>query len=198
MDSPEDRPPGPQVDDREPAEVEGPHPEPLEWQVEERQEEDLEDAVVADDNGPRLVHLLGLVAGHRRPTGRPGVGRYAAACAASGGETFDELLERWTDAGLDLEKRFATRRPGLQRAAPPGREDVAPTSLDLGAMEAFPFALPDLEQPGKRSKRDRLPERIVGGHRRGDGRGRLGRPPERRMNDLERRADGDRQGRRGP
>ena len=40
---------------RDPAQVERPHPEPVERQVEEGQQQDLEDAVVADDDRPRAA-----------------------------------------------------------------------------------------------------------------------------------------------
>ena len=102
---------------------------------------------MADDDGPRPVDVVTLIAGHRRS-----VDMWArCGCWAAGGrEPSDELCQRSTDAGLDGGNRFATLRLGVQRSPPPDREDVAPARLDLRAIQAFPFALADLEQAGIR------------------------------------------------
>src|SRR5439155_19715746 len=102
---------------------------------------------MADDDGPWLVDVVKLIAGHRRLVDK---GARGGLCAAGGSKPSDELYQRSPDAGLDDGNRFATRRPGVQRTPPPRREDVPPARLDLGAIQAFPLALADLEQAGIR------------------------------------------------
>ena len=106
--------PGPQLDDGDPAQVHRPHPEPLERQVEQRQQGDLEDAVVADDDRPGVVRRRVAVAGDLRPVvACPAAARRPSRprIASSAGRT---------RAG-DLGERLAARRPVLERGSTPGR-----------------------------------------------------------------------------
>ena len=71
----QDRPPGPELDDRDRAQVHRPHPEPLEGQVEQGQQDDLEDTVVTHHDGPgldgRRLAVAGDLARSSVPGGRP-------------------------------------------------------------------------------------------------------------------------------
>src|SRR5262249_54357236 len=63
---PDDRAARPDLDDRDAAELAGPHPEALERQVEQAQQHDLEDAVVGHEDRPRLGRGLVAVAADLR------------------------------------------------------------------------------------------------------------------------------------
>ena len=183
---PDERPAAADLDHDDPGEVERPHPEPLERQVEQRQQQDLEDAVVADDDRPRAaVGLRIAVARDLRPVERPRRPR--------GGEARQDPAECRPEPGLDVRQRLAARGPGLERPPPPRREDVAPAGLDLRAVEPLPLALADLDEAGIRADGDDRAERRRICHRRRDRAGRRRGPGERRMDDLERRRRRDRQ-----
>ena len=133
-------PPGPELDDRDRAQVHRPHPEPLEGQVEQGQQDDLEDPVVTDHDGPRLDGRRLAVPGDLGPIERPG--RPAV------GEPRQKRAERRPDPCLDGGQRLATGRPAVDRAAAPGRELGAVAGLDLVAAQALPGPLVDLGEPG--------------------------------------------------
>ena len=83
-----------ELDDADPAQVEQPLPESIERQVEQRQQDDLEDAVVGDQDRPRVVRRRVPVAGHLRAVQGP---RYAGR-----GEALEERRQCRSDACLDL------------------------------------------------------------------------------------------------
>ena len=175
---------------RDRAQVHRPHPEPLERQVEQRQQGDLEDAVVADDDRPRVVGPAVAVAGDLRPVERARrAGRRRARARIVG--------ERRPDPRL--RPRGATRR-----RAPRPRAGVAARPASVGRVA------------GRRSRRGGGPPTRPGrsrgspGRAGGDGAAAGSRPArrrsprrsavvrrERRVDDLERRAGRDRQRRRG-
>ena len=136
----QDRPPGPELDDRDRAQVHRPHPEPVEGQVEQGQQDDLEDPVVTDHDGPgldrRRLAVPGDLGSIERP-GRPAVG-----------EPGQKRAERRPDPCLDGGQRLAAGRPAVDRAAAPGRELGAVAGLDLVAAQALPGPLVDLGEPG--------------------------------------------------
>ena len=142
-----------ELDDADPAQVERPHPEPLERQVEECQQQDLDHAVVADDQHRPWAGAVGIASlatwGRSRVPATPAVGEAAEDTSASAGRS----------RAATVGDRLAARRPGLERPPPPRREDVAPATLDLVAVEALPLALADLEEARLRPRRDRPPER---------------------------------------
>ena len=72
---PDDGPARPELDDGDPAEVARPHPEPLERQVEQGQQDDLEDAVMADEDRPRMRRRGVVVAADLRRRERARAGR---------------------------------------------------------------------------------------------------------------------------
>ena len=109
-----DRPAGAELDDRDRAQVHRPHPEPLERQVEQGQQQDLEDAVVADDDRPRV--------GRARRRRSPAPGRGRGCPGRRRGELAEEPAQGRPDPSRDLGERLAAGRPGLGRSAPPGRE----------------------------------------------------------------------------
>ena len=145
---------GTELDDRDPAQLERPHPEALERQVEQRQQQDLEDAVVADDDRPRAARSdrrSRAPASDRACPGRGPRRAVRAGCAGRRGR------------GRGVGERLAARRPDLGRTPPPGRELVA--------------------EPRRRPRRDGAlptrPGRSRGTRRRGAGRRAVGCAPAR-------------------
>ena len=119
--------------------------------VEERQQRDLEDAVVRDDDRPGLVRRDIAVAEDLRAPGH--------VVPARPWRGPEELPQRHADAEVNLGDRLAARRPG-RRADRVARPPAAhPSARPLGAGQALPFALADLEQAGLGHER----------HGRGDG-----------------------------
>ncbi len=120
---PDHRPPAADLDDGDPAQGEGEHPEPVERQAEQRQHHDLEHAVVADQDRPRLAGTRAdaPVAADLRPVER--ASREVAT------EALQDERERRRDAGPDVGQRLAAGGPGLVRAAAPAR----PAPLTSGA-----------------------------------------------------------------
>ena len=88
-----------------PAQVHGPHPEALERQPEQGQQGDLEDAVVADEDRPRMRRGRIAVAGHLRSIERAG-----RAAVAPGREQ---------DRRRGPVRRAPRPRPGSRRRARP-------------------------------------------------------------------------------
>src|SRR4029079_4148244 len=161
---PDQRPAAADLDHDDPGEVERPHPEPLERQVEQRQQKDLEDAVVADDHRPRASVGLrsgrGSVARDLRSVERPRRPR--------GSEARQDPAERRPEPRLDVRQRPAARGPRWERRSPPCREEIAAVALDLRAVESLPLALADLEEAGIGANGDNCAERRRAGHRRRD------------------------------
>ena len=83
-----------ELDDADPAQVKQPHPESIERQVEQRQQDDLEHAVMGNQHRPRVLRCRVPVAGHLRAVQGP---RYAGR-----GEPLEERRQCRSDACLDL------------------------------------------------------------------------------------------------
>ena len=99
----QDRATGTELDDRDPAQVHRPHPEAIERQVEQRQQHDLEDPVMPDDDRPRLVGDGVAVAGDLRAVVRAGFTSLA--------EPREHRGQRRPDPCRDLGECLAARCP---------------------------------------------------------------------------------------
>ena len=115
-----------ELDDRHGAQVHRPHPEALEGQVEEGQQGDLEDPVVADDDRPRVV-------GRRLPVARDEItARFGPTLAT----WRRRPTEAWAPGGESLAQVQARVRPALASvlealaaAGTPGTRDAQPRQV---------------------------------------------------------------------
>ena len=150
----EDGPSTAQLDDGDPAQREGQHPEARERQVEQREQGDLEHAVVADDDRPRLVR--------RRVAVARTCDRSASPAARPSARSLEDAGEGRPDAGV--RPRRAIRRPAPRRRADRGasRCSRSPQRSLISRAAALPLALADLERSPARDGSARA-RRSLGG-----------------------------------
>ncbi len=184
--------PAAELDDADAAQVERPHPEAVERQVEQRQEEDLEHAVVADDDRPWPIRTAAR--GSRRPGGLAGAGARSAPAAASRPRM-----------RLSAGRRRGLRPPGsTRRRAPMPRAAAAATSR--GFRPSAPRSRSCGGPPTRPGRSRGAPDPAAVGIDCANEAsaaiaasiavGRVGRPRKRRVDDLDRWTRRHRQGRR--
>ena len=188
----EDRSPVDELDDGDPGQAPGEHPEALEREPEQGEQRGLEDPVVPDQQGPRRIRSVGRrIAARLEPTGRRPVDRRRRAGpppsrgpSEPGPRPRPPARRRVPElrAGGSATPRgppSSGPRPRSSAGPPirPGRAPARPGSARSGGA-------------GDRSASARSAKAV------GDGFGGLARPPERRVDDLDRRSgrDGDRGG----
>ncbi len=177
---------------RDPAQVHRPHPEPVERQVEQGQQRDLEDAVVADHDRPRVVR--DGVARSRRPAGgracrAPGPRASRARIVASAGRTRAATSGRDSPPGAQAVERGSP--PGRQlcrRSALRSRRDGGPASRPGGSRGSPGRAARDGHAGGAGS-RARSPRRSGSCARAGSGRARAGAGRDRQCRRVVRRGE---------
>ena len=166
---PDDRPARPDLDDGDPAELDRPHPEALERQVEQGEQGDLEHAVVADDDRPRL--------GRRRVAVAADLGADQRARTAGGGQRRRGASSQPVgDPRPDVGEALAAGRPGLGRRCRQAASRSPSLCGDLASRAGPP------SRPG-RSRANRSSGRIGiagGGSSPPDAPGRSRRPSPRR------------------
>ena len=147
------------LDHRDARERHGEHPEVREWQVEQGQHHDLEHAVVAHEDRPRLARLRAdaRVAAH--------LGTVQGSPREVAAQPLEDRRQGRSDPLLHLAGRLAARSPRLPGPATPAGQDVRPAPADLVVGHALPLALADLQQPGLRPDDDARGRRPVGGRR---------------------------------
>ena len=179
----QDRPACPELDDGDRGELHRPHPEPLERQVEQGQQRDLEHAVVAD---------------RRSTTGRPAARPCSRLPESGRGCLARRRGQRPTaaggvPAGPGPRPRRATRRPApTPRSGGGASRPASRRSASRSRRGGGPPRRPGRSRGSRGRPRRRRPG--AAGHGRGDRLGGLGRPAAGRVDQLARRPDGQRQG----
>ena len=127
---------------------------------EQREHRDLEHAVVADEDRPRLVGLRGAARVARRPAGGRACRAGSRARGARGRSAAPAGPAPGPRAGDSPPGAHASHGRRRQRA-----EDLRPAPRDLVLVDALPLALPDLEEPGIGAQRDGDGDRSPGRRR---------------------------------